>query len=125
MSNYLEVNYFRNEYSEKAYPQLLCRYIVGKYFSKNNNIKGKKILDIGSGKGNHLVGFSRLGLESYGVDKRDECISVLENFTIKECDIECDRFPYEDNCFDFVYSKSGLEHAIQIIYCSCTYKGSR
>ena len=112
MSNYLEVNYFRNEYSEKAYPQLLCRYIVEKYFSKGNSIKGKKILDIGSGKGNHLVGFSRLGLESYGIDKRDECISVLENFTIKECDIECDRFPYEDNCFDFVYSKSVLEHVI-------------
>lgn len=112
MSNYLETIYFRNEYSEKAYPQLLCRYIVEKYFSKGNSIKGKKILDIGSGKGNHLVGFSRLGLESYGIDKRDECVSVLENFTIKECDIERDRFPYKDNWFDFVYSKSVLEHVI-------------
>lgn len=60
----------------------------------------------------YLVGFSRLGLESYGIDKRNECVSVLKNFTIKECDIECDRFPYEDNCFDFVYSKSVLEHVI-------------
>ena len=60
----------------------------------------------------YLVGFSRLGLESCGIDKRDECVSVLENFTIKECDIERDRFPYEDNWFDFVYYKSVLEHVI-------------
>jgi len=110
MSNYLETIYFRDEYSDKAYPQLLCNHIVEEYLSNNKSVKGKRILDIGSGKGNHLVGFSRLGLESYGIDKRKECASILENFTIKECDIENERFPYDDNWFDFVYSKSVLEH---------------
>ena len=112
MSSYLETIYFRDEYDEKAYPQLLCNHIVKEYLSKVSDVKEKKILDIGSGKGNHLVGFSRLGLESYGIDKREECVSVLKNFTIKECNIESERFPYDDNCFDFVYSKSVLEHVM-------------
>ncbi len=112
MSSYLKTFYFRDEYSEEAYPQLLCNHIVEEYLSKTGSVKGKKILDIGSGKGNYLVGFSRLGLECYGIDKRSECVSVLKDFTIKECNIECDKFPYEDNWFDFVYSKSVLEHVV-------------
>jgi len=112
MPNYLETIYFRDEYSEKAYPQLLCNHIFSKYLSVNENVEGKKILDIGSGKGNHLVGFSRLGLNSFGIDKRDECVSILDEFTIKECDIESEKFPYEDDSFDFVYSKSVLEHVV-------------
>ncbi len=110
MANYLDTIYFRDEYDKKDYPQLLCNHIVEEYLSKTGSITGKNILDIGSGKGNHLVGFSRLGLESFGIDKRDECVSILDNFTIKECDIECERFPYEDDAFDYVYSKSVLEH---------------
>ena len=31
--NYLETIYARDEYSEKAYPQLLCNHIFTKYFS--------------------------------------------------------------------------------------------
>ena len=110
MANYLDTIYFRDEYDKKAYPQLLCNLIFEEYLSKTGSITGKKILDIGSGKGNHLVGFSRLGLECFGIDKRDECVSILDDFTIKECDIESERFPYEENAFDYVYSKSVLEH---------------
>ncbi len=112
MPDYLETIYFRDEYGETAYPQLLCNHIFEKYLSTKGDIEGKKILDVGSGKGNHLVGFSRLGLETFGIDKRDECVSILDTFTIKECDIESESFPYEDNEFDFIYSKSVLEHVV-------------
>lgn len=114
MSNYLGTFYFRNEYGENDYPQLLCNYISERYFSKSGSVKGKRLLDIGSGKGNHLIGFSRLGLEAYGLDKRDECISILEEFEITYCDIEKEPFSYSDNFFDFVYSKSALEHVTNI-----------
>ena len=110
MSSYLETFYSRDEYDVKAYPQKLCNHLVNEYLSKNGDIKQKKILDIGSGKGNHLVGFSRCGLQVYGLDKRKECISALEDFEIRECEIENDPFPYEDNFFDFIYSKSVMEH---------------
>ena len=111
MSNYLETIYFRDEYSEKAYPQKLCNYIVEKYLEKHNNdIVGKHLLDIGSGKGNHLVGFNRKGIKCFGMDKRDECVEILDDFEIRECDIESEPFPFKENSFDFVFSKSVLEH---------------
>ena len=110
MSNYLETIYFRDEYSDKAYPQLLCNHIVETFFSPNGSVKDKKILDIGSGKGNHLVGFKRAGLEAYGLDKRNECVSALSDFDIRICDIEKESIPYDDDYFDFVFSKSVLEH---------------
>jgi len=126
MGNYLETIYFTNEYGKKEYPQKLCNYIYRRFFRRyiirnaikndlngNGNSKssaGFKLLDIGSGKGNHLVGFSRRGIETYGIDKRDECVNVLKDFDIRDCDIEKDKFPFKDNYFDFVFSKSVLEH---------------
>lgn len=113
MPNYLETIYFAEEYDESKYPQKLCSFVFDNYFKNylaENNVNKGKVLDIGSGKGNHLVGFSRKGLEAFGLDKRKECLEVLENFDIRECDIEKDRFPFEDDYFDFVFSKSVLEH---------------
>lgn len=113
MGNYLKTIYFTEEYGEHDYPQKLCSYIYKKHFKdyiSKNNIRNPRLLDIGSGKGNHLVGFLRLGIESYGLDKRKECVDILDKFKICECDIEKEKFPFEDNFFDFVFSKSVLEH---------------
>lgn len=113
MPSYLETIYSAPEYGQDQYPQKLCVYIYNRYFKEallKNGVKKPRLLDVGPGKGNHLVGFSRLGLEVYGVDKRDECLRVLKDFDIRKCDIEKDRFPFEDNFFDFVFSKSVIEH---------------
>lgn len=113
-NNYLETIYFTEEYGRNQYPQKLCDYIYDRFFKEyeiKNKSKELKLLDVGSGKGNHLVGFSRLGIKTYGLDKRKECINVLKEFDIRECDIEKEKFPFEDNSFDFVFSKSVLEHA--------------
>jgi len=111
MSNYLETVYFRDEYSKDAYPQKLCNYIfqniIKKKFSQRENLK---LLDIGSGKGNHLVGFSRNKIDCSGIDKRDEAVNINKNFIIKECNLENQKFPYDDNFFDIVFSKSVIEH---------------
>ena len=115
MGKYLETVYFTEEYGENDYPQKLCNYIYSriyrKYVTKNRSQK-LRLLDIGSGKGNHLVGFSRCGIEAYGLDTRDECIDILKTFDIRKCNIEKDRFPFEDNFFDFAFSKSVLEHVM-------------
>jgi len=110
MASYLETVYFRNEYGQNDYPQLLCGHIAKTYFWTGESAAGKKILDIGSGKGNHLMGFNRCGLTPCGLDKRKECLDVLKDFDIRECDIEKDPFPYPDGYFDGVFSKSVLEH---------------
>lgn len=115
MGDYLKVIYFEDEYSVDSYPQKLCNYIAEKYFSKQrggaNDFSGR-LLDIGSGKGNHLVAFHRCNFEVDGMDKRKEYIEALKDFNIKECDIETECFPYKDNSFDWVFSKSVLEHVV-------------
>jgi len=108
--NYLDIIYFRDEYGEDQYPQKLCNYIAERFFGDAPARKGREILDVGSGKGNHLVGFKRNGLKPYGIDKRDECLKIFDEFDIRPCNLEKDPLPFEDETFDFVFSKSVLEH---------------
>ncbi|MBU4288999.1 MAG: class I SAM-dependent methyltransferase [Proteobacteria bacterium] len=109
MPNYLDLNYPEDEYSPDKYPQKLCDYLTKRFFL-NKGHSGKVLLDIGSGKGNALVGFSRNGFNVKGIDKRNECVNILPDFDIRECDLEKDNFSFEDNYFDYIYSKSVLEH---------------
>ncbi len=99
MPSYLETMYFADEYAPDKYPQQLCNYLTKRYFVKEGT---KTLLDIGSGKGNHLVAFSRNGFMVKGLDIRKECLEILSEFDIRECDLEKDAFPFEDNYFDFV-----------------------
>lgn len=111
MATYLETHYFRDEYSETAYPQKLCDYIVHRYlFPFFGKKEGITLLDVGSGKGNHLVGFQRRRIQCYGLDKRRECLEALRSFDIRECDLEKDPFPFPNAFFDVVFSKSVIEH---------------
>ncbi|MDR4508946.1 MAG: methyltransferase domain-containing protein [Candidatus Brocadiaceae bacterium] len=109
MSNYLKTIYFADEYDPEKYPQKLCNYLTERYFKTKEGAR-PVLLDIGSGKGNHLVGFSRNGMIVKGLDKRRECIEILADYDVRECNIERNPFPFEDNYFDFVFSKSVLEH---------------
>ena len=76
----------------------------------DSSSSSKVLLDIGSGKGNALVGFNRRGFDVMGIDNRDECLEILSDFDIRNCNLEEEEFPFKDNYFDFVYSKSVLEH---------------
>lgn len=107
--HYLKINYFSDEFSPDKYPQKLCDYLAKHYFNKDDN-SPKTLLDIGSGKGNHLIGFSSNGFVVKGIDKRAECLKILPDADIRICDLEKDAFPFENNYFDCVFSKSVLEH---------------
>ena len=113
MGKYLETIYFTEETGEQDYPQKLCSHIHERFyapFAPSGGPNRPRLLDIGSGKGNHLIGFARCGLDCFGIDKRDECIAAQQHFDVRECDIEREPFPFEDDFFDFVFSKSVLEH---------------
>jgi SAM-dependent methyltransferase len=111
VGNFLKTVYHRDEAHENAYPQKLVdqiiKTIIEPFFTE---AKGKKVLDIGSGSGMHLVGFRRRGFDVYGLDKRDECVQVLDDFDIRSCDVETEPFPFESNSFDIAYSMSVIEH---------------
>ena len=101
MKSYLDLIYPTPEYSEHEYPQKLCNYISKNYFS-GVEIYGyaispsemvmkpsrDKLLDVGCGRGNHLVGFRRCGYEVCGLDKSLEALETLKGITVKRCDIE-------------------------------------
>lgn len=111
MADYLETHYSRAEYGEKEYPQRLCDFVVEKFIQPHvGDVRRATVLDVGSGRGNHLVGFARRGLSVIGLDKRPECLGVLEQFDIRECDLERHPFPCEANSIDVVFSKSVIEH---------------
>ena len=104
MSNYLETIYFRNETGENGYPQKLCDYLIDRFSITNNY----SLLDIGCGKGNHLIGFNRRGIRVKGIDRFFS--ETIQDYDISLCNIEQDYFPFEDESFDVIFSKSVIEH---------------
>ena len=100
--NYLKLNYPESEYGLQQYPQQLCDYLTERFFTQLGCL-----LDVGAGRGNALVGFVRNGFDVKGVDKN---ITPLSDMDIRECDLEKDILPFNDNSFDWVYSKSVIEH---------------
>ena len=102
---YLEVTYSTTRAPIGEYPFLLSRYLM-KTAYKNTG----KILDIGSGRGDFLTAFSQLGYSVSGVDISPYSVNGSKNCTVKTCNLECEPLPFLENEFDFVFSKSVIEH---------------
>lgn len=83
-----------------TYPALFCNYIFNRFF----NFGHKKLLDIGCNKGTHIDIFEKIGLDCYGIDVR------VEHKKAKKCNVEKQKFPFENNTFDYIFSKSVIEH---------------
>jgi SAM-dependent methyltransferase len=104
-SRYLEVTYSAERAPVGEYPSLLARHLMETSYKKTG-----KILDIGSGRGDFLDAFSQLGFDVSGVDISPLSSAATGAFTIKTCNFECEPLPFSDNEFDFVFSKSVIEH---------------
>ncbi len=87
---------------ENDYPSKLCGYIYDRFFSEYDG----SLLDIGCSKGTHFHEFEKQGLQCWGVDLRKD----IDNDRCKTCNIEMERFPFDDNMFQAVWSKSVIEH---------------
>jgi len=107
MSSIFNQSYVNITYKSKSdYPYKLCKHIVEKY-----NIKsGSKILDIGCGNGEITKSFRELGMEVYGIDISESSLINIENSNFKKHDLSNHPYPYEDESFDYIFSKSVIEH---------------
>src|SRR4030042_2054336 len=106
MANYIKVFYNENILPHSDYPSRLAGYL----FSRFNMKKGDKILDVGCGRGDFAKEFKGLGLNVYGIDREKGSSETLEGIEIRLGNIESDSFPFDDKMFDFVFSKSVIEH---------------
>lgn len=87
---------------------------IAKLFTEK---KIRKILDLGSGTGRHLLFFSKKGFDIYGLDGSLKGIEIAntwlaeegEEVEIEHCRIE-ESFPYEDNFFDAIISIQVIHH---------------
>lgn len=89
-----------------SYPEKLGRYLAQRY-SIN---PGSTFLDIGSGRAEVLNSLTSRGVVGYAVDKSPQAAKYCINADFSLCNLESQALPFEDSSFDFVYSKSVIEH---------------
>ena len=102
---YLDITYSDERAPVNSYPFKLGKYLLEKHY------KGVgKILDIGCGRGDYLDVFKHYGCESHGLDISPNIKRLEQEHVVKFCDLEVEKFPYKEGTFDFVFSKSVIEH---------------
>ncbi|MRD47718.1 methyltransferase domain-containing protein [Caenimonas koreensis DSM 17982] len=69
-----------------------------------------KLLDIGCGRGDQMRAFAELGLECSGTDIANSATQLASGFDVRVANLETDPPPFPAESFDFVYSKSVIEH---------------
>ncbi len=109
MKNFLDIAYStKRKKINSIYPEKLIAYLI-----ENFNIeKNSKVLEPGFGRGEFLKQFENFNMETFGMDYTK--YSGDKNFELnaktKIHNAENFPYPYENNFFDLVYSKSFIEH---------------
>jgi len=88
------------------------KYALTKYLNKEGiDVTGKKVLDIGCGKGRWLSFFEKkYGAIATGIDLSEYAVRVCESKGFRACQASVTQVPFRDNCFDFVNSTTVLLH---------------
>jgi ubiquinone/menaquinone biosynthesis C-methylase UbiE len=104
--DYVSVIYDVNLRPLTTYPKELTRYLVNRFNMKQEAV----LLDVGCGRGEFLQGFLEMGLCAHGLDQSSYARDISKIDNIKIINLELESFPYPDNTFDYVFSKSVIEH---------------
>lgn len=88
------------------YPAEFCAYIFSLFDMK----KGASFLDVGCGRGEFTQMFQKAGLNVHALDKDKSDSEFLKDIDTQYLNFEKDTFPFPDNTFDVVFSKSVIEH---------------
>jgi SAM-dependent methyltransferase len=104
-SRYMDLKYSPERAPRTAYPDLLARWLL-------DNVYGRpgRLLDLGAGRGDHLASFERLGFDVVGVDVNERSPELGGGLRIETVDLEAQPLPFDPEHFDFVFTKSVIEH---------------
>lgn len=106
MNNYIDITYNKKIKPYTNYPFELCSYL----FHRFNMKKEHNLLDLGCGRGDFAKNFKNLGLNVFGLDREKNNSEMLRDIKVEKINIEKDEFPFNSDKFDFVFSKSVIEH---------------
>lgn len=103
MSSIFNKKYVSTTYKQKktSYPEKFCEHLFSEF------PKDSKLLDVGCGNGDFTLELENLGLNVYGIDISEEH-NLGDKFT--KVNIQTDKYPFPDNHFDLIFSKSVIEH---------------
>jgi len=99
--SYLETIYDEDRTPRTAYPGRLAAHLIDRFGIP----AGASLLDVGAGRGEMLNAFIAAGMAARGIDR-----DASSDNRIEACEIGAQAFPFGDNTFDVVFSKSVLEH---------------
>ncbi|MBF0546924.1 MAG: methyltransferase domain-containing protein [Candidatus Riflebacteria bacterium] len=102
---YLKVTYPQGKAKQGGYPDLLAKKLYKDYFRKEG-----RLLDVGCGLGEYLDSFHRLGLQVCGIDISPQAPEYAKPHCVKVVDFENNEIPFPSESFDYVFSKSVIEH---------------
>ncbi len=105
-ASYLNVTYSEERAPFGPYPGQLAAYIAEKYLPA----KGR-LLDMGCGRGEFLSAFAKLGFDVAGTDISPSAPAFSPEFDVRVANLESQPMPFEDASFDFIFSKSVIEHS--------------
>ena len=105
-NKYLDVVYDESKKPLTNYPDKFTKYLFNRYKIPQKS----SLLDIGCGRGEFSKGFINCGINVSAVDQSNACSKYCPEANLKVADIEKEGIPFLDNTFDFVYSKSVIEH---------------
>jgi SAM-dependent methyltransferase len=104
-ADYLAVSYDPARVPFGPYPGRLCRWLHENVFRTPGSL-----LDIGCGRGEFMSGFAALGYRASGVDVSPAAPGFAPGFDVRVANLERDPLPFEAGSFDYVFSKSVVEH---------------
>lgn len=104
--SYLKTYYDAKSRPLTSYPGQLTQYLKQQF----NISSGMRLLEPGVGRGEHLKLFEKLGLKVEGFDISPHSKEFSPNLNIKVMDSAKVKWPYDNDRFDVVYSKSFVEH---------------
>ncbi|MEZ4224543.1 MAG: class I SAM-dependent methyltransferase [Polyangiaceae bacterium] len=112
LADYLDVRYSAAARPYTDYPAQLARHLTDTQLA---TLRGGRLLDLGSGRGEFLHGFAEAGFRAQGVD-RSRPKQPRFHEPVAVADFERSSLPFDDHSFDVVFNKSVLEHLHDVSY---------
>ena len=107
MPGYIDIIYDEKVRPYTEYPGQLCNYLLHRFNIK----KEDRLLEVGCGRGDFLKGFKDSGLNVCGLDyERPLSQVMLKDIEVRYANLENEPFPFDNDVFDVVFSKSVIEH---------------